>query len=497
MGARLRGSPTSRFAVNAGINLLIHAAPVLGRVQPLRRAAVRMAERYLQEMSQIGIESGFRLRAVEQDRYDLGVALVSTIERAIVGDRLSLATRRTVLRTLVRDNLMFHGNWEAKEGFRQRNGVLPPDLMLVSPGKACNLRCVGCYADSGNDREKLAWTVLEQLIGDAHDHFGNRFFVISGGEPLAYHSEGRGILDLAERFPDSFFLMYSNGTLIDDAVAQRMARLGNVTPAISVEGMREHTDQRRGAGVFDRILAAMERLRREKVAFGISLTATKHNSDELLSEEVVDFFFRQQGALYAWIFHYMPIGRSFTLDLLPTPEQRVRLWKRTWEVIREHRIFLADFWNMATVTDGCISAGREGGYLCVDWNGAVTPCVFMPYSPANVNKVFASGGTMEDVWREPFFAGVRSWQKGYGFHDPTKSEKSNWLMACPIRDHHRDLRQILMEHEPDPADDNARQALLDPEYAAGMIAYDDALEDLTGPIWDKQYLGKNGHDGDD
>ena len=228
--------------------------------------------------------------------------------------------------------------------------------------------------------------------------------------------------------------------------------------------------------------------------FGVSLTATRLNSDELLSDEVVDFFFKQQGALYGWIFHYMPIGRAYTLDLLPTPEQRVRLWERTWQLIRERQIFLADFWNMGTVTDGCVSAGREGGYLCVDWNGAVTPCVFMPYSPVNVNKVFAAGGTLDDVWAQPFFAGVRSWQNGYGFHNPQNMEHANWLIGCPIRDHHEELRHILLQHEPDPVDENACQALLDPGYAEGLIAYDQELARLTGPIWEEQYLRghKNG-----
>jgi MoaA/NifB/PqqE/SkfB family radical SAM enzyme len=492
MGMRMRHSRASLIALNAGINLLVSIGPALARIRPLRQAMARIAERGLDSMRETALRSAIRPPGAEDDRYDLGRAIVHTVERALAEDRMSPATRHTILRTLIRDNLFLQGNWAAKEGFRQRNGAYPPDFMLVSPGKACNLRCVGCYADSGANREKLDWAVLDRLINEAHDRLGNRFFVISGGEPMAYRSDGKGVLDLAERHPDSMFLMYSNGTLIDDAVARRMAALGNVTPALSVEGLRGATEQRRGVGVFDRILAAMARLRREKVVFGVSLTATRLNSDELLSDEAVDFYFGQQGALYGWIFHYMPIGRAYTLELLPTPEQRMRLWRRSWQLIRERRIFLADFWNMATVTDGCISAGREGGYLCVDWNGAVTPCVFMPYSPVNVNQVFANGGTLDDVWAQPFFAGVRGWQRANGFHQPENMAHGNWLMPCPIRDHHRELRQIVLEHEPDPVDENARQALLDPGYAQGLIAYDQELEQLMRPVWDQQYLRRNG-----
>ena len=62
--------------------------------------------------------------------------------------------------------------------------------------------------------------------------------------------------DAAAKHPDVFFLMYTNGTLINETVANRLAALGNVTPAISVEGWQERTDERRGA-VADTILAEM------------------------------------------------------------------------------------------------------------------------------------------------------------------------------------------------------------------------------------------------
>jgi hypothetical protein len=47
---------------------------------------------------------------IEQDRFDLGMALLHTIERALGGDLLSEGMRRTLLPTLVRDNLFLQGN---------------------------------------------------------------------------------------------------------------------------------------------------------------------------------------------------------------------------------------------------------------------------------------------------------------------------------------------------------------------------------------------------
>lgn len=85
------------------------------------------------------------------------------------------------------------------------------------------------------------------------------------------------MLDAVEEHPDSLFLMFTNGTRIDEAVARRMERRGNITPALPVEGLEGSTDARRGGGQFRRSLEAMARLREEGVPFGISVTITREN----------------------------------------------------------------------------------------------------------------------------------------------------------------------------------------------------------------------------
>ena len=288
--------------------------------------------------------------------------------------------------------------------------------------------------------------------------------------------------------------MYTNGTLIDDAVAKRLGRLGNVSPALSIEGMKERTDARRGEGVFDKVLAAMERLKREGVIIGVSLTATRENADEILSDEVVETFFDGVGATYAFVFHYMPIGRSFTLDLMMTPQQRLRLFERVWWLVRNRHVFIADFWNSATATNGCVAAGRAGGYFYVNWNGDVSPCVFFPYSPVNVRDVFARGGTLDEVWAHPFFADIRRWQREYGYRETNEPcpDCGNWLAPCIIRDHHADALELVRRHQPAPTDEDARAALADPDYHEGLERFGRELEELTGPVWRERYKQGNG-----
>ncbi len=480
-----------QWAVDTLVNGLDLGARTVGRISPLRRTIIGAYDRRLRAgyTRQMAETSG--PKAMVRHRLDMALAILHTMDRAMERGLVGRTTLRGALNIIAHTILLPQADAEYRQDFEQRFNTIPPSLLTISPGKACNLRCIGCYADSGPAKEKLPWETFNRIVWEAHRLWGTRFFVLSGGEPLVYKDQGKGVLELAEEHRDCFFLMFTNGTLIDDAVAARLGELGNLTPAISIEGLQESTDSRRGEGVFESIVAAMGRLRRARVPFGISMTATRHNADELLSDEVLDFYFERMGAMYGWLFHYMPIGRAITLELMPTPEQRLQMMRRMWEVVGTKHYFLADFWNSGILSDGCISAGGRGGYLYIDWNGAVSPCVFVPYAPVNIHDIFRQGKTLNDVWAEPFFTAIRQWQDRYnpGLGAPQPHPNGNLLRPCPIRDHHAEFQKILMEHEPDPTDDNARAALLDPDYHAGLEQFGHELAELTDPVWEADYLG--------
>lgn len=481
-----------RSAKNLGANILIGAGPTLAQIEPLRRRVVGKYEKQILSGLEKARSDPDTLPGVAEDKAAMGLAILSSIERALVQNRVSKATMRAGIKVLAQTLLLKERDLSIEDRFKAEHGWRAPSFLLVSPSKACNLRCTGCYADSGKNTEKLDWDTVDRLITEAKTLWGAHLFAISGGEPFAYRSGRKGILDIVEKHSDCIFLTYTNGTLITPEIGQRLARAGNMLLAISVEGWKERTDARRGEGVFDRVLETMKLLRQEGAPFGISLTATRQNAEEILSDEFIDFFM-EQGALFGWIFQYMPIGRSYTLDLMPTPEQRVWMWRRSWEIVRKKRMFLADFWNSGTACDGCLSAGGHGagGYFYVDWNGTVSPCVFFPYSPINIKDVYGHGRNLNDMWGEPFFRAVRQWQLDY------KLKGGNGLAPCPLRDHHTEMRRIILQHEPNPSDENAAAALLDPDYARGLAAYDEALEHLTGPIWETRYMRRpaSGADG--
>ena len=480
-----------RIAMSPAGGPLFAVAERLAYSDAVREPVLRFIDRQLQANLDRNDQLPPALRRITRERKLMGLAIFHAVERTLKQKTLSPQVVHALMDIFVRTLLLPSSvKQPANSAFKGEFGCEPPWFITISPGHACNLRCTGCYANSGPTAAKLSWPIFDRVITEAKELWGDRFIVISGGEPLAYRSDGKGLLDVVEKHSDCMFLMYTNGTLIDRETAARLGRLGNLLPAISVEGMRERTDERRGVGVFDRILDAMANLREVGVPFGISVTATRLNSAEILSDEFLDFFFDQQAAVFGFIFHYMPIGRSFTLDLMPTPEQRIELWRRSWEVIEQRHILLIDFWNHGTAVQGCISAGREGGYLYIDWNGKVMPCVFAPYSVANIQDIYAQGGTLNDVWKAPFFQAIRQWQRDYGYGHSEPLKEGNWLRPCPIRDHYRMYRELIDRYQPEPEDEAARQALEDEDYYKGLVAYGMDIGEFSQDIWEGKYLGQ-------
>jgi MoaA/NifB/PqqE/SkfB family radical SAM enzyme len=446
-------------------------------------------ERTLSAMDKVLAEDKSNPPAVIELKRQTLVALLRAFRKYLETGKVSPAYLRWGIENATEGMFVGRSDTEAaKARFRAQYGAYPPGVIVISPTKTCNLHCIGCYADSGPTKEKLRWDVFDRIIGEVRSLWGDRFVVISGGEPLAYRDNGHDLLDAVEKHHDCFFMSYTNGTLIDKKKAARMAELGNFSPAFSVEGLKERTDARRGAGVWDRILQAMADLREAGVPFGLSITATRENYREILSEEFLRFF-KEQGVVYTWIFHYLPIGRGITIQRMPAPEARMWMWHREEEILDQGEYFVVDFWNGGPVSEGCIAAGREGGYLYIDWNGKVMPCVFAPFAAANINEVYENGGTLNDVYNVPFFQAFREWQHSYGFKQARPEDHGNWIAPCPMRDHHATLRRILERYPAEPEDENVALALQDPGYYAGMVAYDEEFQKLSGEVWRREYLG--------
>lgn len=423
---------------------------------------------------------------VQEDKYFIAKSMIQAMENALEGAKKAPHVRKAIVNFLM--NSLFFKEESGYKKFLDKFGRKPPAFLVVSPGKFCNLKCTGCYASSSSaSSENLDWEVFSKIVGEQAGLWGSHFTVISGGEPLLYKSKGKTLLDIAKDHSKNFFLMFTNGTLIDGKMAKKLAEIGNITPAISVEGFEKETDKRRGKGVYKKIVEAMKNLKNEGVPFGISITATNENADLVVSDEFVDYYFNKLGACYGWFFQLMPIGRADCLSLMVSPEQRVRMFRKTRSLVRDRGLFIADFWNSGCVSSGCISAGREGGYVHIEWNGNVTPCVFNPYSPANINDVYKKGGNLNDILDAPFFRAIRDWQDEYALKRKPK-EMGNLIIPCAIKDHYDSMQKILQEYKPKPIDEAAEKALYDPLYQEGLKKYGNDVAKATDEIWKKEYL---------
>lgn len=316
-------------------------------------------------------------------------------------------------------------------------GVSVPWTILIDPTSACNLSCTGCWAGKYKKSDTLDIDTIDRIIKEAKE-MGIYFIVLSGGEPTCYPD----LFEIFRRHPDVGFMMYTNGTLIDDEMADKMLEVGNVSPTISLEGFRESTDRRRGKGTYDKIMAAMDRLRKRGIVFGISLTVNRQNVDELFGTDTFIDHIIDKGAIYGWSFHYIPIGKDTNFDMMITPEQRQMLAYKIPRMRNNKPLFLADFWNDGTFSGGCIAGGRR--YFHINAKGDVEPCAFVHFAVDNIKEK-----SLKEVLQNPLF---KSYQKRQPF-------SYNLLAPCPIIDHPEALRAMVLESGAHPTHPGAESIL--------------------------------------
>ena len=244
-----------------------------------------------------------------------------------------------------------------------------PWAILIDPTSACNLRCKGCWAAEYGHKLSLSYDELDNIITQ-----------------------------------------------------------GNFTMSVSIDGSKEVNDERRGEGVYDKIMTGMEKLKEYGILFGTSVCYTSQNVYSVTSDDFLDMLI-EKGSRFIWYFHYMPVGNDAAIDLLPTPEQREYMYHR----VREIRgleggkpIFAIDFQNDGEYVGGCIAGGRN--YLHINPNGDVEPCVFIHYSSANIKEV-----TLLEALKQPLFMAYRD----------NQPFNNNHLRPCPMLENPEYLRNMV------------------------------------------------------
>jgi MoaA/NifB/PqqE/SkfB family radical SAM enzyme len=198
---------------------------------------------------------------------------------------------------------------------RRKRGENFPPFLFISIISSCQLRCQGCWVDVAAPAQKLSLDELNGIIGDAKAH-GNAYFGILGGEPFLHPQ----ILDLFAAHPDCYFQVFTNGQLITDEIARELARLGNVTPLVSIEGSEVVSDERRGRlHVLSKTLAGLAACRRHGLLIGVATSVCQTNID-LVSEAWLRRLIAM-GVHYVWFHTYRVVGPQPNEQLALRPEQ--------------------------------------------------------------------------------------------------------------------------------------------------------------------------------
>jgi 12,18-didecarboxysiroheme deacetylase len=188
---------------------------------------------------------------------------------------------------------LYCGTVEPSDALRygRQSGSLPSHLLQFSKDKkpvvvwnvtrACNLRCVHCYAhavERSRERELSREEGLA-LIDDLAD-FGVPVVLFSGGEPLARpdlvelarYAVGRGMRAVIS----------TNGTLISRQKAEELKEIGLSYVGVSLDGMEAVNDRFRGKqGAFREALAGIKNCQAVGLKVGLRFTINRMNALEV------------------------------------------------------------------------------------------------------------------------------------------------------------------------------------------------------------------------
>jgi len=272
-------------------------------------------------------------------------------------------------------------------------------------------------------KPELSQQLADRILRECEE-LGIYFITILGGESMLYPH----LFHLIDRHPDIFFQIYTNGTLLTQEKAKRLADCGNVAVVLSIEGDEKETDTWRGKGVYKGIMQAFEYLNNAGIIIGTSATVTRENVEVVSSEEFIDKMI-SSGSVAQIYFLYIPVNGMADFSFMVTPEQRDHLRRRVLTIRNTKPIFVLDFWNDGPHVSGCIAAGRR--YFHINAMGDVEPCVYTHIATDNIRNTSLAQALNSQLFRD-----IRSRQP----HNP------NHLMPCMIIDNPYVIRDVIKKN---------------------------------------------------
>jgi radical SAM protein with 4Fe4S-binding SPASM domain len=226
--------------------------------------------------------------------------------------RLWLEVDRSVLRELLSERHTRHLIANYVQGFGLFGAVTPqpsgaPVILVWEITRSCNLHCVYCHVNAGQNPMKGELTRSEKLeliqqVAEA----GINALMIAGGEPLASP-------DLPEMIHEAhqkglYTVLITNGTLLTREDALCLKEVGLDYIKISIDSVSpEIHDALRGKGCWEKAIAGIQNAVGAGIDTGISITATQANFREV--PKIVRMA-KELGCKRIIIFNFVPSGRG-------------------------------------------------------------------------------------------------------------------------------------------------------------------------------------------
>jgi len=291
-----------------------------------------------------------------------------------------------------------------------KNGEKFPAFLISSITSSCNLFCKGCYSrqnkSCGEDiqKQQLSSERWESIFKEAND-LGVSFILLAGGEPLMR----RDIIEKAAKVKDIMFPIFTNAVLLRDEYIKLFDKNRNLVPMLSIEGSRKQTEDRRGQGTYDVLMNVMDKLKKNGILYGVSVTITTENLMTVLSLDFVNKLYDKGCRAFVFV-EYVPVVKE-TKYLAPTNHERAVLEGEQQKLRKQYpdAIFLS-FPGDEKYAGGCLAAGR--GFFHINVDGAAEPCPFSPYSDTNLNDC-----TLREALKSPLFTKLNETGMLLGEHD--------------------------------------------------------------------------------
>ena len=185
--------------------------------------------------------------------------------------------------------LKISGNQAAqkrKDALKQ--GIHVPMLLQADISVRCNLSCPDCCRQCIHIeyKERLLQVREWDVLFREAEQLGVRFITLAGGEPLLE----KGILERAACYSDIWFLVFTNGTLLDGPYYQFFSDHRNLIPVLCMEICTNLDVSKMGRASYryESLIHSMDMLGNRDIVYGACATLTTENRRRLATRGFLD-----------------------------------------------------------------------------------------------------------------------------------------------------------------------------------------------------------------